>query len=539
MFAFAIPDAAKRPLVTKVSPQSSRLGFTAARRQYRHRRVVAILRFEPITNALPSEEDPGRSEKLIPRLRGKTILVRWLPLAWVLGKIDMDRNMKIAFVNQPIDTILPPYQTSVGACTYGAANSLAKFCEVVAYGTRDRHKDFPPYFRKQDVHFRFLSVPRLDRLAAKAKAKYCKIFPLCSPNSSSEWPFRTFARQVGQDLRLQACDVIQVQQCSQYIPVIRALNPSAKIVLQLHAEWFSQNRPRILEKRLHHVDLVTTVSDYITEKTRRQFPIIADRCQTIYNAVDVAEFRRSRDYDATSRQEKRILYAGAVSPHKGVHVLLDAFSTVVMEYPNVRLDVVGPEGNYPLAETFELQERELIESISPFYTYHWGPKLKAKLSLAPADAGTYLADLKRRMSPEASRKVAFRGFIPRPELVSLYYDTDVFAFAPIWNEGFGIPPIEAMAAGVPVVASRSGAIPEMVRDQETGLLVNKNDPRQLADSILRLLNDDNLRAKMGRAARRWVHENFVWDKIAEKIYNCYSNLHRTSDDGRGQRWPRD
>ena len=55
-----------------------------------------------------------------------------------------DINLKIAFVNRPIDTILPPYQSSVGACTYGAACSPSKFCEVILYGTRDRHKDFQP-----------------------------------------------------------------------------------------------------------------------------------------------------------------------------------------------------------------------------------------------------------------------------------------------------------------------------------------------------------------------------------------------------------
>jgi glycosyltransferase involved in cell wall biosynthesis len=436
-----------------------------------------------------------------------------------------DVKMKIAFVNQPIDTILPPYQSSVGACTYGAAYSLAKFCDVVAYGTRDRHKDFPVDHRTQNVHFRFFSVPLSDRLTTKAKGKYCKIFPLCSPNSSSTWLFRAFGRQVAEDLRLQGCDVIHVQHCSQYLPVIRANNPNAKIVLQLHAELFSQNRPAILEKRLLHVDLVTTVSNYITEKTRRQFPMIADRCHTIYNAIDAAEFPPFKDCDATPRREKRILYTGAVSPHKGIHVLLDAFSIVAKEYPNVRLDIVGAQGNYPLAETFEIQERELIETVYPFYRYNWGSKLKAKLRLAPTDAGTYLAHLKQRASPEARGKVTFHGFIPRPELVRLYYNADVFAFAPIWNEGFGIPPIEAMAAGVPIVATRSGAIPETVRDQRTGFLVNRNDPRQLAYRILKLLNDDNLRAKMGQAARSWVLENFIWDKIAEKMYRCYVDLH--------------
>jgi glycosyltransferase involved in cell wall biosynthesis len=188
------------------------------------------------------------------------------------------------------------------------------------------------------------------------------------------------------------------------------------------------------------------------------------------------------------------------------------------------LDVVGPQGSYPLAETFELQERELIESVYPFYAYNWISRLKEKLSLAPPDAGTYLAHLKERLPAEASGKVAFLGFVPRPDLVDLYYNADVFAFAPIWDEGFGIPPVEAMAAGVPVVASRSGAIPETVRDKQTGFLVSKNDPRALADSILKLLYDDNLRKKMGRAARTWVHENFIWDRVAERMHRCYSNL---------------
>jgi glycosyltransferase involved in cell wall biosynthesis len=432
--------------------------------------------------------------------------------------------MKIAFVNQPIDTILPPYQSSVGACTYGAACSLAKVCEVVAYGTSNRHKHVPTGYGEHNVHFRFFAVPLSDRLAAKAREKYSKLVPSCAPASSSRWLFRAFGRQVAEDLRGQACDVIHVQHCAQYVPLIRALNPSARIVLQLHAEWFSQNRPAILEQRLRHVDLVSTVSDYISEKTRRQFPMIADRCQTMYNAIDAVEFGRERRYDPAARREKRILYAGAVSPHKGLHVLFDAFCMVLEEYPDVRLDVVGLQASYPLAENFELRDREAIESVYPFYAFDWSARLRAKLSLAPPDAGTYLAHLKKRLSPAASAKVFFRGFVPRPELIDLYYDADVFAFAPIWNEGFGIPPIEAMAAGTPVVATRSGAIPEIVRDQQTGYLVAKNDPRALADSILKLLRDQELQQKMGRAARDWIYERFTWEIVAERMYRCYADL---------------
>src|SRR5262249_10745691 len=246
--------------------------------------------------------------------------------------------------------------------------------------------------------------------------KYSKVFPLSSPASSSKWLYRAFGRQVAEDLRLRVCDVIHVQHCSQYLPVIRAFNPNARIVLQLHAEWFSQNRPAILRKRLRHVDLVTTVSDYLTKKTSEQFPMIAARCRTSYNGIDAAEFSRQRRCDAPPRREKRILYAGAVSPHKGLHVLLDAFSIVVGEYPEVRLDVVGAQANYPLAENFELQERELIESVYPLYAFDWASWLKRKLSLAPAEAGSYLARLKNRLSAEASGKVAFLAFLPRPQL---------------------------------------------------------------------------------------------------------------------------
>ena len=339
--------------------------------------------------------------------------------------------MRIAFVNQPIDTILPPYQSSVGACTYGAASSLSKVCDIVVYGTRDRHKDLPAHYREANVDFRFFPVPLPDRIAAKARDKYSKLFPVCSPASSSKWLFRTFGRQVAEDLRLQRCDVIHVQHCSQYVLPIRALNPGARIVLQLHAEWFSQNRPTVLEQRLRHVDLVTTVSDYITEKTRRQFPMIADRCTTMYNAVDAAEFSRAKNWHATPRQEKRILYAGAVSPHKGLHTLMDAFSMLVAEYPDIRLDVVGLQGSYPLAETFDLRERELIETVYRFYCFDWVARLKAKLSLASPDHGTYLAHLRQRLSGDARERATFHGFIRRPELLDLYYDADVFAFAPI------------------------------------------------------------------------------------------------------------
>lgn len=432
--------------------------------------------------------------------------------------------MKIAFVNQAIDLILPPYQSSVGACTFGAAHSLAKFCDVVAYGMKHEISNAQDIVSQPAFHF--LPPTRKDRLIKKIRSKYLRLVHTSSPTSSSPWQFPDFGRQVAIALQQQQCDVIHLQHCAAYIPAVRARNPRSKIVLHLHAEWFSQNKPARLRRWLHHVDLVTTVSHYITEKTKRDFPMIADRCETTYNGIDPQEFTRNRTFDATRSAEKRILYSGAVSPHKGLHVLLEAFKLVVERFPNVRLDVIGPIGAYPFEETFDLKDREQLNRLAQFYGRDAMPYLKAKFSSAPSRSEAYLSHLKRLIPHAIASKVAFLGFIPRSQLIDQYYSADVFAFTPIWNEGFGIPPVEAMAAGVPVVASRSGAVVETVKDQQTGFLVEKNNPQQVADAILTLLENDLLRETMGKHARQHVLNHFTWDRVVAQMYVRYRALCR-------------
>jgi glycosyltransferase involved in cell wall biosynthesis len=109
-------------------------------------------------------------------------------------------------------------------------------------------------------------------------------------------------------------------------------------------------------------------------------------------------------------------------------------------------------------------------------------------------------------------------------LLEHYFNADIFVFPPIWNEGFGIPPVEAMAAGVPVVATRSGAVVETVKHNETGFLVEKNDPQALAQAMSILLESDTLREAMGRAARRRAFERFTWDGVAKAMYSRYQAL---------------
>jgi glycosyltransferase involved in cell wall biosynthesis len=117
----------------------------------------------------------------------------------------------------------------------------------------------------------------------------------------------------------------------------------------------TSRRPRNNRERLHN---------------RQNPPAIPDDSQPLPDDVQRDQCSRVQSRKKLGRAaaaRKRILYAGAVSPYKGLHVLLDAFCLMVKEYPKVRLDVVGVQASYPLAENFELRQRELIESVYPFY----------------------------------------------------------------------------------------------------------------------------------------------------------------------------
>jgi starch synthase len=110
-----------------------------------------------------------------------------------------------------------------------------------------------------------------------------------------------------------------------------------------------------------------------------------------------------------------------------------------------------------------------------------------------------------------------------PDLVNLYNEATVFACPSIY-EPFGIINLEAMACETPVVAAAVGGIKEVVVDGETGLLVPPADPPKLARALTKVLEDPALAAKMGRAGRARVLQDFTWGRIAEKTLALYRSL---------------
>jgi phosphatidylinositol alpha-1,6-mannosyltransferase len=94
-------------------------------------------------------------------------------------------------------------------------------------------------------------------------------------------------------------------------------------------------------------------------------------------------------------------------------------------------------------------------------------------------------------------------------------------------EGFGISIVEASASGLPVIGSRSGGIPEAIRDGETGFLVEPDDPAALAATAIRLLGDEGLRRRMGAAGRAAVESYYNWDRVAADLIGIDREFRRS------------
>ncbi len=138
--------------------------------------------------------------------------------------------------------------------------------------------------------------------------------------------------------------------------------------------------------------------------------------------------------------------------------------------------------------------------------------------------GPYRGDLEKLADARGVRSsVRFTGAVPWAELPAHFGAGDVFAMpcrtrrGGLDVEGLGIVYLEASATGLPVVAGDSGGAPDAVREGETGYVVPGRSPQVTAERIVRLLNDEGLRRRMGAAGRRWVERSWRWDLLAGRL----------------------
>ncbi|MFQ5988197.1 MAG: glycosyltransferase family 4 protein [Dehalococcoidia bacterium] len=226
------------------------------------------------------------------------------------------------------------------------------------------------------------------------------------------------------------------------------------------------------------MDRVIAVSASAAEETKNAFRVPQSKLRVVHNGIDTDMFRR---LDGERKEQGRlIIVANTPDRKKGVVYLLRALQLLKAKI-DVKLTIVdrgAPDNEYTpaLARRYGLEER-----------------------------------------------VAFTGRVDVEELVRCYATAEV-AVVPSLYEGFGLPAAEAMACGLPVVATTAGALPEVVEDGRSGILVPPRDPHALAGAIERLLGDEPLMQAMGEEGRRRVERHFTWEKAARKTLDVYQEV---------------
>jgi glycosyltransferase involved in cell wall biosynthesis len=122
-------------------------------------------------------------------------------------------------------------------------------------------------------------------------------------------------------------------------------------------------------------------------------------------------------------------------------------------------------------------------------------------------------------------KVKFMGALPHEKVAQFLMTLDIFAMPSISDgESFGVAALEASATGLPVVATRVGGVPEVVIENITGMLVDRASVEQLSRALLKLIDEPDLRRKMGQAGRRFVEERYRWEDNLRAMSELYYKL---------------
>jgi glycosyltransferase involved in cell wall biosynthesis len=410
------------------------------------------------------------------------------------------RRLQIAFVTQPFGPLDLPPGGSIEIWSMEVAKRLAPTHDVVVYGRRG--PEHPTAERVDDVdvrRFRLASSDRNVQRVLRRLARVAKLLPDRLPAFALPTHFATYAAQVAVDARRRGCDVVHIHNFAQLAPIVRRLNPHARIALHMHCGWLDELDAGLVRRRLGAIDDVFACSHALTEAHRRRFPDVQARFTTLRNGVDVDLFMpRPR-----GSLPRKLLTVGRLTPEKGLHVLIDAFARIADRHPDVMLEMVGPPWQTPEEFIVRLGTRTGTDGIRRLRRFYDGrPYHEHVASLVPER-------LRDRVRIRAE-------LVGHDELAASYANAEVFV-NPSLSEAFGMSIVEAGASGIPVVATRVGGVPEAVVDGVTGRLVPSDDPEALADALHELLEDPVRGARMGRAARQRIERELSWEAVATHL----------------------
>ena len=407
--------------------------------------------------------------------------------------------IRIAQVYPHSDIPLPNLDLydALAIVNYEVGRRLARRHQVVTYpkwvpGEREiEHHEGVTYRRIPEGIDRALNGLRiLDAARLRNRRRPFRLSPLY---------YAHYAREVARDISERGCEVVHLHTVSNFIEPIRRANLRARIVLHMHDHSLADFDPALIGPWLEETALILACSRFVAEAIRRRYPAVAARCHELYNGVD----ERFLNVTADPAGSRTVLFVGRLCPEKGVHVLLSAMQQLSRTEPRASLSLVGP---------LDLSPKDFVDP-------HGRDPIFNGLARYYSNPGAYEELIRRQVN--GLSHASLHGRVANSQLGSHYGRAGIFVFPSLWHEPFGIPVIEAMAAGLPIVATRGGALPEVVVDGETGILVERGDSEGLAAAISRLLSDPGLRRRMGAAGRRRVQQLFTWDGSVARLEELY------------------
>ena len=238
--------------------------------------------------------------------------------------------------------------------------------------------------------------------------------------------------------------------------------------------FYPMKMQRFVINRLNRI--ITSSQEGVGE-LNNAFGLDRSKISVVFNGMDVPVFRNTGDV----REENSLLFVGNTEDHKkGFVYLMKALKMLPQE---ITLTVVDD-----------------------------GP---------PAKLTAY--NIIKKMGLE--HRACFTGKVENRELVRLYSTKTILVMSSLY-EGFGLPAAEAMSCCMPVVVTSAGALKEVVGDSGAGILVPPRDPAALRDAILKLVNDRDLRHRMGEKGGIRAEQAFDWPVAAEKTLNVYKEVIR-------------
>ncbi len=239
---------------------------------------------------------------------------------------------------------------------------------------------------------------------------------------------------------------------------------------------------------LSQADFVTAISSYLLDLARSygyQGPT-----EVVPNGVDIQKFQSTNsklqiNSKTQNTTPKTIITTSRLVPKNGVDILIKAMAEVKKKIPEILLHIMG-EGAERRNLELEIRNLKLEDNVKLF------------------------------------------GQVPYEEIPRYLHKASLFV-RPSRSEGMGNSFVEALAAGLPIIGTPVGGITDIIEDEKTGLFCNPEDPRDLAEKIMRLLRDQNLSAVIVSEGKKMVEEKFSWDKIAQAYaellskFSIYSN----------------